>query len=119
MALIDNIKHNNKPTRYYSKKQERYTANLLKGSTTKNSGASLFEKGDVHSELFQIECKTQEQHKESFSIKKKWLDKNLQETLITGKKYAALAFNFGPDEKNYYVVDENTFLDMVNALKKE
>ena len=42
MPLIDNIKYKNKPTRYYSSKQEKRTANLLGGTTTKNSGATMF-----------------------------------------------------------------------------
>ena len=36
-----------KPTRYYSKKQEDQVAKSLGGKTTKNSGATLFQKGDL------------------------------------------------------------------------
>ena len=119
MPLIDNIKHKNKPTRYYSRKQEKRTANLLGGTATKNSGATMFQKGDVYDAKgnFQIECKTKEKPCESFSIKKEWLEKNLEETLITGKKYSVLAFNFGPNEPNYYVIDEKLMSDIVDRLK--
>ena len=117
MPLIDNIKYKNKPTRYYSSKQEKRTANLLGGTTTKNSGATMFQKGDVYTEDFQIECKTKEKPCESFSIKKEWLEKNLEETLITGKKYSVLAFNFGPNEPNYYIIDEKLMSDIVDRLK--
>ena len=119
MALIDGIKHKNKPTRYYSSKQEKQVAKSLLGERTPNSGATKFSKGDVHTDLFQIECKTQERHKESFSIKKEWLEKNLQETLITGKKYTALAFNFGPGEENYYIIDEKLFSILKDYLEGE
>ena len=120
MPLIDNIKHKNKPTRYYSRKQEKRTANLLGGTATKNSGATMFQKGDVYDAKgnFQIECKTKEKPCESFSIKKEWLEKNLEETLITGKKYSVLAFNYGPNEPNYYVIDEKLFLLLKEYLEK-
>ena len=119
MALIDGIKHKNKPTRYYSSKQEKQTASLLGGSTTKNSGATLFQKGDVYTDFLQIECKTKEKLCDSFSIKREWLEKNLQETLITGKKYSILAFNYGPDQPNYYIIDEKLFIDFVEYLKEK
>ena len=117
MALIDGIKHKYKATRDYSSKQEKEVAKSLLGTVTPNSGATKFSKGDVHTDLFQIECKTQEKHKESFSIKREWLEKNLQETLITGKKYTALAFNFGPGEENYFIIDENLFLILKEYLE--
>lgn len=118
MALLD-IKYKNKPTRYFSSKQEKRTANLLGGVTTKNSGATTFQKGDVYTDLIQLELKTQTKHKETFTIKKEWLEKNLEETLITGKKYSVLAFNYGPDEKNYYILDENTFIEFLNLLENK
>jgi hypothetical protein len=43
------------------------------------------------------------------SIKKEWLEKNSNEAIFMGKKYSALTFNFGPDEDNYYIIDEYLF----------
>ena len=35
-----------------------------------------------------------------------------------GKKYSALAFNFGPDEKNYYIIDEFLFQTLKQLLEQ-
>ena len=35
-----------------------------------------------------------------------------------GKKYSALAFNFGPDEENYYIIDEYLFQTLKQLLEK-
>jgi hypothetical protein len=45
-----------------------------------------------------IECKTKMTPSQQVSIKKEWLEKNSNEAVFMGKKYSALAFNFGPDE---------------------
>ena len=105
-----------KPTRYYSKKQETEVAKALGGKTTKNSGATLFQKGDLTLDNWLIEAKTKTSHSESMSIKKEWLAKNLSESLFMGKKYNALVFNFGPDEDNYYIIDEYLFKELVYYL---
>ena len=108
-----------KPTRYYSTKQEKQVAKTLGGTRTKNSGATMFQKGDLTLNDWLIECKTKMSSNESISIKKEWLEKNLKESLFMGKKYNALVFNFGPDEPNYYIIDENTFQDLVKVLTQE
>ena len=56
-----------------------------------------------------LECKTKTSTSESISIKKEWLVKNESERVFMGKKYSAIAFNFGPDENNYYIIDEFLF----------
>lgn len=102
-----------KPTRYYSNKQETKIAKDLGGKKQPNSGATLLGgKGDVKAGDWLIEAKTHTTAKESFSIKKEWLEKNLKESMSEGKKYNALAFNFGPNEKMYYIVDEATFKEL-------
>ena len=102
------------PTRKYSSKQEKRIAKEFNGKQTPNSGATLLGgKGDVVLEDFLIEAKTHTIDKESISIKKEWLEKNLKETLFMGKKYSALMFNFGPsDQKNYVIIDEDTFKEL-------
>ena len=106
-----------KPTRYFSSKQERQVANTLGGKVTANSGATPFQKGDLTTDDFLIECKTKTKDSDSMSIKKEWLDKNLQESLFMGKKYNALVFSFGPTSKNYYILDEDTFLELLENNK--
>ena len=121
MALIDNIKHNNKPTRYYSSKQEKKVAKSLLGKLTPNSGATtLGGKADVNvSNLISIECKTKTKHSDSISIKKEWFIKNKESTLIDGTKYEVISFSFGPDEENYYIIDEKLFIDFIEYLKNK
>ena len=50
--------------------------------------------------------------KNSFTLKREWFDKNLQESLYMGKKYSALVFDFGPSQRHYYVIDETTFKEL-------
>lgn len=101
-----------KPTRFYSNKQEKHVAKELNGKQQPNSGATTFKKGDVCADDWLIECKTCTKLKDSFSIKKEWLEKNLRESVLVGKEYNALAFNFGPNEKMYYIIDEKTFEEL-------
>ena len=108
-----------KPTRYYSKKQENKIAKEVNGRRTANSGATAFQKGDVIADDFLIECKTTTINKASFSIKKEWLEKNEEEAFAMGKTHSALAFNFGEDEPNYYVLNEKQFKEYRELLKLE
>ena len=109
--------HNKNSTRYYSNIQERRVAKAVGGKTVANSGASLFGKGDIRTDNVLIECKTVTKPAKSFSIKKEWLDKNEEEAFAMGKFYSALAFNFGPDEPNYYVVNEKMFQMLLNVVE--
>lgn len=106
----------NKPTRFYSNKQEKKVAKAVGGSKVANSGATAFNKGDVTTDLFLLECKTCVDNKKSFSIKKEWLDKNKEEQFAMGKDYSALVFNFGPDSDNYYIIDEKLFKTLNKLL---
>ena len=56
---------------------------------------------------------------ESMSIKKDWVVKNRQEAVFMGKKYSAVAFNFGPGDENHYIIDEDLFLELVEYLKNK
>lgn len=107
----------NRPTRFYSKRQETAVAKALGGKRTANSGATKFSKGDVRTDEWLVECKTCEKAKASFSIKREWLDKNREEAFAMSKSYNALAFDFGNGSKRYYVVDEKTFIKMKEALE--
>ena len=107
----------NRPTRFYSNNQEKKVAKAIGGKQTANSGATPFSKGDVVTsgrDGWLIECKTCVEAKKSFAIKKEWLSKNKEEAFAMGKAHNALAFNFGPGEPNYYIVDEKTFLKIQN-----
>lgn len=63
----DSKKH---PTRYYSDRQEKSVSKAVNGKQTSNSGATMFQKGDVLSSKFLLECKTKTSHSDSISVKK-------------------------------------------------
>ena len=105
--------------RFYSNRQEKKVAKAVGGKQTPNSGATSFMKSDILTDLFAIECKTVTTEKKSFSIKKEWLKKNKEEAFEMGKSYSVLAFNFGPDSENYYVIDEKLFKELIEYLEKE
>lgn len=108
-----------KPTRFYSNRQEKKVAKAVSGKKVANSGATAFNKGDVTTDTFLLECKTCIENKKSFSIKKEWLEKNKEEAFAMGKDYSALVFNFGPDSENYYVIDEKLFKLLIKEVEEE
>lgn len=102
---------NKSATRYFSSKQEKSVAKAVGGKKTANSGATLFQKGDVSTDKWLIECKTKTSPSESMSIKREWLEKNEEEAFSMQKEHAALAFNFGDlhNPRNYYIISEDEF----------
>ena len=118
VGLIKKSNDSEKPTRHFSSKQEKSVAKAVNGRQVSNSGATDFQKGDVVSSDFLIECKTKTKNSDSMSIKKEWLEKNKKEALFMGKEHSALAFNFGPDEENYYIIEEYLFKELLEHLKE-
>ena len=58
--------------------------------------------------------------KQSFSIKKEWLDKIKQESFAMNKEFFALVFNFGEKNgENYYVINEKTFRQLLLLLEEK
>lgn len=109
-----------KPTRYYSDKQEKQIAKATKGKQQINSGATTFYKGDVVvDDLMLIEAKTVTKNQKSVTIQKEWLEKNRKEVFQRRKRYGALAINFGPKEKNYYVIDESLFQLLLEKIRED
>ena len=108
-----------KPTRYYSKKQERSVAKIVGGKTIKNSGATMWQKGDVQTKDWLIECKTNIKPKKTITFHKEWLTKTRDETLMMNKEHYAVSLSFGSGEENYYVIDENTFKLFLELLKND
>lgn len=109
---------NKEATRYFSNRQEKAVERLLGGVQTANSGAGKFQKGDVvnNAASLLIECKTAVNSQSSFRVKKEWLVKNLQEAKQSHLLNSCLAFNFGPDEENYFVIDERLMVFLVEKL---
>lgn len=111
---------NKESTRYYSDRHEKSVCKALGGLQQSNSGAGLFKKGDVvvKDASLLVECKTCMTDKDSFSIKKEWISKNKKEAFEVGLDHSCVAFNFGPDSINYYVIDENLMRQLVNHLEE-
>ena len=109
-----------KPTRYYSKRQEKKVAKATGGKRQANSGATAFQKGDIITDQFLIECKTKTKDCSSFTIKEDWLLKNEEEAFAMGKNNSALCFDFGPSaSKRYYVISERLFSYLQNYIEGE
>ena len=106
-------------TRSFSKVQEEAVAKEVGGTRQPNSGATPFAKGDVKSEQFLIECKTRTKSSDSISIKKEWIEKLVGESLFEGKENWSLAFNFGPNEPNYYIIDGHLFDLLTEKLMED
>lgn len=122
MILKKKITKNKDSTRYFSSKHEQSVSNELGFETISNSGATQWAKGDVKGKNYLVECKTSMTPKESVSIKKEWITKLKTESISMRKPYSVLAFNFGPDEQNYYIISSEMmkeFISMKDQLTKE
>ena len=112
---------NKESTRYYSNNQEISVCKLLNAIQTPNSGAGRWRKGDCHQKeaSLLIECKTVETDKKSISIKKEWIDKNKEEAFYQRLNNTCIAFNFGPNQENYFVINEKLMKFLVEKLVEE
>ena len=108
----------NKPTRFYSKRQEKSVATAVHGKQTVNSGATPFYKGDVTTELFLLECKTKTSASKTMTVHKDWITKNEEEAFAMNKPYSAVVIDFG-DGENYYLINEKLFKRLNAYLKGE
>lgn len=111
---------NKESTRYFSDIQEKSVCRLLDAVQQSNSGAGKFRKGDcVQKEAsILIECKTVTSDKESVSIKKDWMVKNKGERFSQRLSNSCIAFNFGPNQTNYFIIDEKLMCFLVDKLKE-
>lgn len=72
---------NKESTRYYSELHEKSIAKALNAELNPNSGAGKWRKGDLckRDASLLIEAKCSMTDKNSFSVKKEWIEKNKQE----------------------------------------
>ncbi len=112
---------NTDSTRYYSAQQETAVTKVINGIRTPNSGAGFWKKGDVINNEASIvcECKTCVQDKQSFSIKKDWIIKLKQEAFEDRIANQCIAFNFGPNQANYFIIDEKLMRFLIEKLEEE
>lgn len=109
-------------TRTASATQEKRVAGKLGGKVSSNSGAGLFNKGDIVVEdaSLLIECKTCMEPKKSFSIKKEWIEKNKEEAFRLRLDNHVIAFNFDyQDKKDYYIIDDKLMGFLIEKLCTE
>ena len=109
-------------TREASSIQEKRVSEKLGGYVTPNSGAGYFKKGDIQipDAGLLVECKTCMSPKQSFAIKKDWVEKNRQELFASGLSNSVIAFNFDyEDKKYYYVIDDKLMRFLVEKLREE
>ena len=102
---------NRESTRYFSQRQEERVAKILGLKVVPNSGARIFNKGDVSGQEYLVECKTMMEPKKSISIKKEWLTKIREEAFSCGRSFGMLVFDFGDDE-DYVVLRLKDFKDL-------
>ena len=112
---------NKNSTRYFSDLQEKDVCEKLNATQQPASGSGHFRKGDAINYLASllIECKTHTNAKNSFSIKKDWLDKNKEEAFTQRVFNGCIAFNFEPGKPNYFVIDEKLMKFLVEKLEEE
>ena len=108
----------NRPTRFYSNRQEQAVAKVVQGRQVANSGATAFNKGDIQADDWLLECKTCTTEKQSMSVKKEWLTKNREEAIAMRKHHHAVCFDFG-DAERYYILTERMFIEYMKLLKQE
>ena len=105
-------------TRKYSNLQEKRIAKKLHGRKQLNSGATMFQKGDVITDKILIECKTKVKESKSISIQKDWIEKLKEEAFTMRRPYWAITFNFG-DNEDYFIINEKLFKQLMEGLQDE
>ena len=112
---------NKESTRYWSNLQEQKVCKVINALQTSNSGAGKFRKGDCINKKASLlcECKTVLKDKDSFSIKKEWIDKNKEEAFTQRLSNQCIAFSFGPESDNYFVINEKLMRYLMEKLENE
>ena len=112
---------NKNATRTYSDQHEKSVCKELGAEQAPNSGAGRFLNGDVlHSDAsLLIECKCSMTEKQSFTIKKEWIDTARQNAFTDRLANSCLCINFAPNSPNYYVIDSKLMQMLVEKLTEE
>lgn len=106
-------------TRKFSSKQENQIAKSLKGKVQPNSGAANFVAGDVKLTFMLIDAKTVTTPKKSVAIREEWFNKIKYEAFAMGKEMSCIAFNFGPNQPNYYALNEQDFKQLLRTYEEK
>lgn len=109
----------NRSVKNCSKNQENQIAKMVGGKVQSNSGGTRFGGGDVHTQSMFIEAKTPTTDKQTFSIKREWLEKAREQAFEQNKTNYALAFRFGPEQPDFFVIDKRLFKYLIDKLEEE
>lgn len=105
-------------TRYYSDIQEKEVAKMLHMKQQINSGATLFEKGDIYDEFTLLDAKTVMSEQKSVSIKKEWFTKLKEEAFSMGKYLTGIVFRFEPKGEDYIAIPLKDYKEMYEYYKE-
>ena len=108
----------NKPTRYYSDKQEEFVAFYMNGKRCPNSGDGTWKKGDIIKDDMIIECKTLTKPGKQQTIKKEWINNLRCECLSMGKTEWAIVFDFGNIGDEYAVIPLEFLKDLLDIREE-
>ena len=81
------LEKKDRPTRFFSKRQEDAVAKSLGGARQLNSGAGNMGKGDVIAHDWVIECKTKVTPSETISMHKNWFESVEADRQAEAKSY--------------------------------
>ena len=109
----------NKPTRYFSKKQENKVAKDLDMKCTSNSGATPWDKGDVKDDYLLLECKTCTKQQTSMTVKKEWLTGIKKEQYQMNKSMSGVVIDFGNNKQQYVIITMEDFKHLYDLYKKD
>jgi len=102
-------------TRARADKHEKHAAKVLGAQKTIASGQTPIDKGDVKSDFLRAECKTTE--KKSFVLKLDALMKIARQASGDQMPVFNIQFNEGANPRNYYIIPEGWFLQLLEAYK--
>ena len=102
--------------REYSNKQEKRIQKSFGFKRTANSGATLFDKGDLKDEHSIFECKTLSKPQKTVTLKKEYFDKLREEEIARGKTFSFLIFDFG-DGNDICAIRAADFMVLYEAWK--
>lgn len=105
-------------TRYYSDIQEKKVAKELGMKQQVNSGATLFEKGDIYDDYTLLDAKTVMSDQKSVSLKKEWFTKLKEEAFSMGKRLTGIAFRFEPKGEDYIAIPLDQYKEMYECYKE-
>lgn len=115
--LVQMIMNKQKPTKYYSSKQEKMIAEYLGWKQVSASGARRFNPGDIISDRFLCECKTHENFVDRIEIPKATWEKISSEAFSVFRIPVLFIDNGTQKAENTWFVTPKKFFELKNYAK--